>query len=325
MYSHAWLQMIVLILAMSSMECSHAKDWSDGWRESWSAQTPIAPAVRRVMEHPNDPKAIAALVAGKWKVIATVGLDDGILVAKDAYKEVLGKEGRIVLSGKAPEVVSFGWENPNCGLAKPYGEIESWCEEQCVPAPGFLQMSWSWAGSAGRIRTWNGKPLSEAQIRALTPLNLSLLDETVSGDNKKWLFKWLLLGFKRQCKGDKKPESVLLLEPTRGGMLVQYYVNGSIIYERVGSEEANANCSQAHTASEKVICTNPKLQALDSQLAQAYHQAFVRTGAKSPARQELIQAQRTWVKELNACKGDSTCLQQAYQQRIQELGGPRLP
>ncbi|OCX71175.1 hypothetical protein [Acidithiobacillus thiooxidans] len=130
--SHAWLQMIVLILAMSFMEWSHAKDWQD----SWSAKTPIAPAVKRVMEHPNDPKVIAALVQGKWKVIATVDLDDGILVAKDAYKEVLSNEGRIVLSGKAPEIVSFGWENSRCGPATPYGEIDTWCEEGCIPPPG---------------------------------------------------------------------------------------------------------------------------------------------------------------------------------------------
>ncbi|MFA7657606.1 lysozyme inhibitor LprI family protein [Acidithiobacillus thiooxidans] len=95
--------------------------------------------------------------------------------------------------------------------------------------------------------------------------------------------------------------------------------------EKKSASNTGLDCSKAHTASEKLICTNPKLQALDSQLAQAYHQAFVRTGAKSPARQELIQAQRAWVKELNTCNSDNTCLQQAYQRRIQELGGPRLP
>ncbi len=309
MRGYAWSQILLFILAMSFMEWSHAKDWKEDWWESWSAKTPIAPAVKRVMEHPNDPKAIAALVQGKWKVIATVGLDDGILVAKDAYKEVLGKEGRIVLSGKAPEVVSFGWENPNCGPAKPYGEIEGWCDE-CVPPPGYVQMSWSYFADFSDIHTWNGKPLTAAQVRALTPPYAA--DNT--GDNN-----WLLLGFKRQCKGDKKPESVLFLEPTRGGMLVQYHVNGYIIYERVGSEEANANCSQAHTSSEKAICANPKLKELDRTLAQAYHQAFVRTQAQSPARQGLIQAQRAWIQALNACNGDTQCLQQAYQKRTEAL------
>ncbi|OCX71176.1 lysozyme inhibitor LprI family protein [Acidithiobacillus thiooxidans] len=173
-------------------------------------------------------------------------------------------------------------------------------------------MSWSYFHDLSDIHTWNGKPLSTAQVRALTPLYDA--DDTVKGDNK-----WLLLGFKRQCKGDKKPDSVLLLESTRGGMLVQYYVNGYIIYERVGSEEANANCSQAHTASEKAICANPKLQSLDRSLAQAYHQAFVRTQAQSPAQQGLIQAQRAWIQGLNTCNGDTRCLQQAYQRRMEAL------
>lgn len=81
------------------------------------------------------------------------------------------------------------------------------------------------------------------------------------------------------------------------------------------------DCGKAHTASEKAICTNPKLQNLDRSLVQAYHQAFVRTQAQSPARQALIQSQRAWVKELNTCNGDTTCLQQVYQKRLQELGG----
>lgn len=316
-HSYIWLQVLLFIFAMSFMECSHAEAESQPWADHWSVKMPIVPAVKRVMNHPNDPKAIAALVEGKWRVIATLYLDKGPLVAKDAYKEVLGKEGRIVLSGKAPEIVSFGWENPNCGPATPYGEIESWCQ-YCVTTPGYLQMGWTYVRGMdmSHVHTWNGKPLSAAQARALTPLYAA--DETTDMDQKKFR-NWLLLGFKRQCNGNKKPESVLLLEPTRGGMLVQYYADGWIIYERVGSEKASADCSQAHTASEKTICADPKLKELDRTLAQAYHQGFVRTQAQSPARQALIQSQRAWLKTPNTCNGDTACLQQAYQRRIDVL------
>lgn len=49
------------------------------------------------------------------------------------------------------------------------------------------------------------------------------------------------------------------------------------------------------------------------------NQAFVRTQAKSLARQELIQSQRAWLKQRDACMADWPCLEKAYQSRIQAL------
>ncbi|WP_308387751.1 hypothetical protein [Acidithiobacillus sp. AMEEHan] len=195
-------------------------------------QIPIVPAVKRVIAHPKDAKAIEKLVAGDWKAIATVGFS-GILTDRDAPKTVLGKVGKIVLSGKAPEIGVFGWENSACGAATPTGKLYTWDKYE-IPPPGYVQMGWHGLDESDfepenakyyHILTWNGKPLSKAQLDAAThlfPFNQDIKEGR----------RWLLIGFKRKCKGSK-PEDVLLLEPTRGGMLVQYMVEGWILYERV--------------------------------------------------------------------------------------------
>ncbi|MBU2755410.1 DUF1311 domain-containing protein [Acidithiobacillus sp. CV18-2] len=89
--------------------------------------------------------------------------------------------------------------------------------------------------------------------------------------------------------------------------------------EKQPAQSAHAACEKAHTPSEKTVCANPQLKTLDEQLAQAYHQAFIRTQPNSPERRELIQAQRNWLKTRDTCKADVPCLEQAYRNRIQRL------
>ncbi|MCY0871120.1 MAG: hypothetical protein OWQ56_00065 [Acidithiobacillus caldus] len=74
------------------------------------------------------------------------------------------------------------------------------------------------------MKTWNGKPLSREQLKALEPLFRPYPESQKDP-------QWLLIGFANRCAG--KGHLVRLLEPTRGGMLVQYYVDGFLIYERV--------------------------------------------------------------------------------------------
>ncbi|XTI72217.1 lysozyme inhibitor LprI family protein [Acidithiobacillus sp. AC3] len=89
--------------------------------------------------------------------------------------------------------------------------------------------------------------------------------------------------------------------------------------EKQPAQSAHAACEKAHTPSEKTVCANSQLKTLDEQLAQAYHQAFIRTQPNSPERRELIQAQRNWLKTRDTCKADVPCLEQAYRNRIQRL------
>lgn len=79
----------------------------------------------------------------------------------------------------------------------------------------------------------------------------------------------------------------------------------------ITSFAASFDCKKASTSVEKLICTDPKLSELDTDLAQAYRGAV----KVSP---DVKVGQRQWLKERNACV-DVACLANAYQARISEL------
>lgn len=210
---------------------AHGADGGDdgGWRPS----IPLPPLIRTIIAHPKDAAAIRKLVAGEWRVIATYGFE---VLAKDAPQEVLGKTGRIVLEGKDPKVLMFEYGTEGCTPAKPAAVLSRW-EPLEIPPRGYSQTGWSVTGAylahgdtsleefkKGRLKTWNGKPLSREQLKALEPLFRPYPESQKDP-------QWLLIGFANRCAG--KGHLVRLLEPTRGGMLVQYYVDGFLIYERV--------------------------------------------------------------------------------------------
>jgi len=218
----AYFFLPVLVLAFLAFQPGHAAAADDYNPDAWERAVrayPMDPLLQRIVRHPKDSKAIEEFTKGQWKVIATVGFQ---VLAKDGPKAVLGKTGKIVLSGRAPTVGEFGWERKECGPAKPVAFLEQWGKNE-APPPGYKL---AWLGIVPgeedeSLQTWNGKPLSRSQLLAAAPL---FPDE---------VYKWMLLGFQRYCRGEKDADEVPILEPTRGGMLVQYYVDGWILYERV--------------------------------------------------------------------------------------------
>jgi uncharacterized protein/ssDNA-binding Zn-finger/Zn-ribbon topoisomerase 1 len=79
----------------------------------------------------------------------------------------------------------------------------------------------------------------------------------------------------------------------------------------MASSAASFDCKKASTSVEKLICTDPKLSELDTDLAQAYRGAV----KVSP---DVKVGQKQWLKERNACV-DVTCLKTAYENRINNL------
>lgn len=78
---------------------------------------------------------------------------------------------------------------------------------------------------------------------------------------------------------------------------------------------ASFDCDKASTHVEKLICSNPDLSQLDSDLGAAYKAAMNKAVNKDNIKQE----QRHWLKtKLNICK-DIECLSSAYFQRISQL------
>lgn len=80
---------------------------------------------------------------------------------------------------------------------------------------------------------------------------------------------------------------------------------------------ASFNCGKATSATEKLICKDPKTSALDEKLQQTYKAALA--AAAPSSKKALIEEQRHWITYTrNVCQ-DENCLQRAYADRISIL------
>ena len=70
---------------------------------------------------------------------------------------------------------------------------------------------------------------------------------------------------------------------------------------------ASFDCAKASSTTEKLICGDETISALDEQLAASYKSAL----EKSSDKDALKKTQLDWLKQQRACK-DKTCLSQAY-------------
>ncbi len=77
------------------------------------------------------------------------------------------------------------------------------------------------------------------------------------------------------------------------------------------------NCAKAWSKAEKAICANLEIATLDNEMVSIYvkHRRALR-GAR---RRALINQQKQWLKQRNACGSDVACLAQRYGERIQQL------
>lgn len=77
---------------------------------------------------------------------------------------------------------------------------------------------------------------------------------------------------------------------------------------------ASFNCGKATTETEKMICTDAKLSALDEDLARAYQQAQA-----NPADKDFVKEwQRAWLTAREAC-GSPECMRATYTAQISDL------
>lgn len=82
------------------------------------------------------------------------------------------------------------------------------------------------------------------------------------------------------------------------------------------SEAASFNCNRRLTVTEAVICANPGLSNLDSQMAWKYRAAL----ANFPALRSATKSRQVaWLGSRNACGASVGCLRNAYNSRIADL------
>lgn len=83
---------------------------------------------------------------------------------------------------------------------------------------------------------------------------------------------------------------------------------------------ASFPCAKAGTSTEKAICADPAVSALDERLAAAYKAALQRLGMDANATQAAVKAdQKEWLAERNACGADAACLRTQYERRVAVL------
>ncbi len=81
--------------------------------------------------------------------------------------------------------------------------------------------------------------------------------------------------------------------------------------------EPSFDCARASTATERAICANAQLAALDRQLSQRY--AAVRDRLAGAAADALVAQQRRWIARRDRCGSDARCLAEHMTARIATL------
>ena len=94
-----------------------------------------------------------------------------------------------------------------------------------------------------------------------------------------------------------------------------------IILAPLFSFAASFDCTKAGSVTEKAICNNPTISALDDKLSEAYKNAKAKTNDEVKLKTEQI----AWVKESRLCNGDTGCLEKSYKSRIAALDSTNKP
>lgn len=79
------------------------------------------------------------------------------------------------------------------------------------------------------------------------------------------------------------------------------------------------SCTGNLLPTERTICANSNLAALDVALASLYQNVYNKTSGA--ARDKLVAAEKAWIATRNSCSTNVTCITNVYRQRIAQLGG----
>ncbi|MCB1405578.1 MAG: DUF1311 domain-containing protein [Rhodobacteraceae bacterium] len=102
----------------------------------------------------------------------------------------------------------------------------------------------------------------------------------------------------------------------------------SVLSATMAVAQPSFDCGRASTATEHAICRSSTLSRLDSEMAAIY--TAQRRSRSEAQRAQLSREQGAWLRERNACGGNTGCLDRAMRDRIATLGGasrqaPRPP
>lgn len=87
--------------------------------------------------------------------------------------------------------------------------------------------------------------------------------------------------------------------------------------EPTGIDGPSFSCSKAGTVTEKAICSDPDLWPKDRAISAIYF--WIRDNAERTVADGVRSVQRAWLSARDDCGGDLRCLNQVYDQRLQEM------
>jgi uncharacterized protein YecT (DUF1311 family) len=87
--------------------------------------------------------------------------------------------------------------------------------------------------------------------------------------------------------------------------------------QKQGSVKPSFNCARAATTTEKAICADPAIAALDNVMAGLYRKA--NAARRGSARNALVAQQKQWLRQRNNCGSSIACLARVYAERIGQL------
>nr|WP_259759662.1 lysozyme inhibitor LprI family protein [Pseudomonas sp. GCEP-101] len=85
----------------------------------------------------------------------------------------------------------------------------------------------------------------------------------------------------------------------------------------VPASAASFDCKKARQADEKAICADRQLSELDVQVATTYR--LLRGLFAMGMRGNLGDSQLAWLEQRRACRANTACLKQRYQERLDAL------
>ena len=83
------------------------------------------------------------------------------------------------------------------------------------------------------------------------------------------------------------------------------------------ADYAPIDCAKASSSAERTICRSYSLGQADARMATLF--GVVTSLVAMGQRADIGDAQRTWLKERNACGDDGACIARAYRSRITAL------
>ncbi len=114
--------------------------------------------------------------------------------------------------------------------------------------------------------------------------------------------------------GEAKTRLATLTKPEGRTAAISLPIVGNVLLR---PSKPAFDCRTNNTDSEVTICNKPELSLLDNELSHLYTQLFQTLG--DDKRKSLINEQRLWIKDRNACATEVHCLTEKYHDRIKKL------